>query len=604
MKLRLKTGVVVLLLLFASLSAGAQTVTGKWTGQSLKTVLKEIETQTGLSIFYRSDEVDETASVTGDFKGAPVETALHSILGKDIAVTISGKMIVLSKKDAASAPSVVRGKVTDASGEPVPGAGVFIKGTAVGTTTDLDGRYSIAAEPGTTLVISSLGYESVEVPVGRNSVINVTLKEELEQLNELVVIGYGTQKKANLTGAVSVVKADELKDRSALDVGHMLQGSVPGLNVTSASGRPGQAATLNIRGRNSINTSNPLVLIDGVEGDIQYINPADVESISVIKDAAAAAIYGSKGSAGVILVTTKNGSSSKDGKATVHYSGRAGFTAPTASTDWETRGYYSVYLSNLFMRAYNGSDLYSYTEADMQELYARRNDKVENPERPWVVITQDQSGKDVYNYYANTDWWHVLYKDIKPTTSHTLTASGATRNVNYLISGGFNSEQGMFNINPDVYTRYNLRVKVGFDVTKWLRIGDNLSFFSSTYFYPGQGGIDNSLYGASAHAPASYPATNPDGTAIYATRYNNNVLMDGLMMALTNGDNNTDRYDNLSNTVDATIKPFPGMTIKGDFTYQLKLTRYTNRTMPGEYSKYPGVIETQATGKAFENKLT
>ena len=603
MKLQHKTGIIVLLLLLVSFTSGAQTVTRKWTGQDLKTVLKDIESQTGLSIFYRSDEVDETVPVTADFNGAPVETVLRSILGSDISARIEGKMIVLSRKDV-KAPGLVRGRVIDPSGEPVPGAGVFVKGTRNGVSTDFDGRFSIEAEPGAVLTIASLGYKEREVTVGRSSVVNVTLEEETELLNELVVVGYGTQKKANLTGAVSVVKADDLKDRSALDVGHMLQGSVPGLNVTSSSGRPGEAATLNIRGRNSINGGSPLVLIDGVEGNIQYINPADVETISVIKDAAAAAIYGAKGSAGVILVTTKNGSADKDGKATVHYSGRAGFTAPTASTDWETRGYYSVYLSNLFMRAYNGSDLYSYSEADMQELYARRNDKVENPERPWVVISQDQSGKDIYNYYANTDWWHVLYKDIKPTTSHTITASGAGKNVNYLISGGYTSEQGMFNINPDRYTRYNLRVKVGFDVTKWLRIGDNLSFFSSTYFYPGQGGINNSLYGASAHAPASYPATNPDGTALYATRYNNNVLMDGLMMALTNGDNNTDRVDNLSNTVDATVKPFPGMTIKGDFTYSLKLTRYTNRTMPGEYSTYPGVIQTMSTGNAFENKLT
>ena len=371
MKLQHKTGIIVLLLLLVCFTSGAQTVTRKWTGQDLKTVLKDIESQTGLSIFYRSDEVDETVPVTAEFNGAPVETVLHSILGNDISARIEGKMIVLTKKDV-KAPSQIRGRVIDPAGEPVPGAGVFVKGTNNGVSTDLDGRFTIEAEPGDILVISSLGYKNREVTVGRSSVINVTLEEENEMLNELVVVGYGTQKKANLTGAVSVVKADELKDRSALDVGHMLQGSVPGLNVTSSSGRPGEAANLNIRGRNSINGGSPLVLIDGVEGNIQYINPADVESISVIKDAAAAAIYGAKGSAGVILITTKDGSADKDGKATVHYSGRAGFTAPTASTDWESRGYYSVYLSNLFMRAYNGSDLYSYTEADMQELYARQ----------------------------------------------------------------------------------------------------------------------------------------------------------------------------------------------------------------------------------------
>ncbi|MBQ6014954.1 MAG: TonB-dependent receptor [Bacteroidales bacterium] len=605
MKLQHKTGLIVLLLLIVSFAAGAQTVTGKWTNQSTKTVLKEIEAQTGLSIFYRSDEVNENAQVTAEFKNAPVDKALQSLLGKDIAVTINGKMIVLSKNDDKGAKDgIIRGKVIDSTGEPVPGAGVFIKGTTKGVSTDLDGNYSIAATPGNVLTVSSLGYKGTEVTVGRASLINITLENDNELLSESVVVGYGTTKKANLTGAVSVVKAESIKDRSALDVAHMLQGTVPGLNVTSSSGRPGQAATLNIRGWNSINGGSPLVLVDGVEGDLQYINPVDVESVSVIKDAAAAAIYGAKGSAGVILVTTKSGSKEKGGKATVTYSGRYGYTAPTASTDWETRGYYSVYLSNLFMKAYNGSNLYDYSDADMLELWARRNDKVENPERPWVVITQDQSGKDVYNYYANTDWWHVLYKDNKPTTSHTITASGATDNVNYLISAGYVYEQGMFNINPDHYDRYNLRAKVGFDVNKWLKIGNNFSYFNSAYFYPGRGGINNSLYGASAHAPASFPAYNPDGTVLYATKYNNNTIMDGLMMALNNGDNNTDRIDNISNTFDVTITPMKGLTIKGDFTYAFKLVRYTNRTMPGEYSKDPGVIVTQSSGAAFENKLS
>ena len=604
MKLQSKTGIIVLLLLAVTFSAWAQgSVTGKWNGQPLKTVLRSIEGQTGLSVFYRSDEIDESAPVTADFNATPVEAALRSILGPDVDVSISGKMIVLSKKEAKPA-GTVHGRVTDESGEGVPGAGVFIKGTTRGVSTDLDGNYSIAATPGTVLTFSSMGYASKEVTVGKSSVVNVVLAEDNEMLNELVVVGYGTQKKANLTGAVSVVKADALQDRSAIDVAHMLQGSVPGLNVTSSSGQPGGVADLNIRGRNSINGGSPLVLVDGVESTLHYINPADVESISVIKDAAAAAIYGAKGSAGVILVTTKSGSKDKEGKATVRYSGRAGFTAPTASTDWETRGYYSVYLSNMFLRTYSGENLYAYSEEDMVELWNRRNDKVENPARPWVVIGQDQSGRDVYNYYANTDWWHVVYNDIKPSTSHTITASGATKNVDYLISGGYNFEQGMFKIKPDKYNRYNLRVKVGFDVTKWLRIGNNLSFFSSSYFYPGQGGIKNSLYWASAHAPASYPAVNPDGTTLYKTKYNNNTVLAGLMVTLANGDCNTDRIDNLSDTFDVTIKPFKGMTVKGDFTYSLNLVRYMNRTTPGEYSTYPGVIETIDTGDGFENKLT
>ena len=222
----------------------------------------------------------------------------------------------------------VRGTVSDAAG-PVIGAAVLSDGT--GTVTDVDGSFAITVNPDAVLEVSCLGYQSQQVPVQGRQQIMVVLEEDHNILEDAVVVGYGTTKKANLTGAVSVVKADDLKDRSALDVGHMLQGTVPGLNITSASGRPGQAASINIRGRNSINGGNPLVLVDGVEGDLQYLNPADVESISVIKDAAAAAIYGAKGSAGVILVTTKSGSKAKDGKATFTYTGRAGFSAPTAT---------------------------------------------------------------------------------------------------------------------------------------------------------------------------------------------------------------------------------------------------------------------------------
>ena len=605
MKLQTKTGLIVLLLMLVGFAASAQNVTGKWNKQSTKTVLKEIEAQTGLSIFYRSEEVDENAAVTGEFNNVPVEKVLQTILGKDIAVTIDGRMIVLAKSEKKEAKQpFLRGKVIDTTGESVPGAGVFIKGTTIGVSTDLDGNFQIAAQPGAVLAVSSLGYKSTEITVGRAAFVTITLEPENEMLDELIVVGYGTTKKTNLTGAVSVIKADELKDRSALDVGHMLQGSVPGLNVTSASGRPGQAASLNIRGWNSINGGSPLVLIDGVEGDIQYLNPVDVESISVIKDAAAAAIYGAKGSAGVILVTTKNGTKEKDGRAKVSYSGRFGVTSPTTSTDYETRGYNHVYLTNMFWAAYSpGTKYANYSDADMQELWIRRNDKVENPERPWVVITQE-NGRDVYNYYANTDWYHELYNDIKPTTNHMVTMSGATGAMSYLVSGGYLYEQGMFKQDPDHYSRVNMRVKLGFDVNDWLRIGSNLSYFNSSYFYPGQSGINNNFAKSTVHTLASYPARNPDGSNIYTTKYNGYEVMDGLLMLLNSDHFNEDKVDNLSETIDFTITPVKGLAIKGDYTYLLKYNRYLNRSVNGTYSKFPGEIQIKDDNSAFYDVLT
>ena len=495
------------------------------------------------------------------------------------------------------------GVVRDSAGEGIPGVAVMVQ-NGPNTITDLDGKFSVRVSEGATVNFVSLGYETQSVVIAGERRLDIVLSEETTSLDEVVVVGYGTQKKANLTGAVSVVKADAIKDRSALDVAHMLQGSVPGLNITSPSGRPGQAATLNIRGWNSINGGTPMVLIDGVEGDLQYINPADVDNISVIKDAAAAAIYGAKGSAGVILVTTKSGSKEKDGRAKVTYSGRFGLTAPTTSTDYESRGYDHVYLTNLFWERYSpGTKYANYTDADMQELWARRNDVTENPARPWVVITQE-NGRDVYNYYANTDWYHVLYNDIKPTTNHMITLSGATGAVNYLVSGGYLYEQGMFKQDPDNYNRVNLRVKLGFEVTDWLKIGSNLSYFNSAYFYPGQGGINNTFAKSTVHMLASYPASNPDGSNIYTTKYNGYEAMDGLMMMLNSDHYNKDQVDNLSETVDFTLTPVKGLSIKGDYTYLLKFSRYLNRSVNGTYSKYPGEIAVKNDKDGFYDVLS
>ena len=496
--------------------------------------------------------------------------------------------------------TTVRGTVVDSAG---PVIGAVVSSGGVHAVTDLDGTFSINVPADAELEISALGYKTLRVRVDGRTDISVTLEEDSFMLEDAVAVGYGTQKKSNLTGAVSVVKSEVLQDRPALDVAHMLQGSVPGLNITSGSGRPGQAASLNIRGWNSINGGSPLVLIDGVEGDLQYVNPVDVDNISVIKDAAAAAIYGAKGSAGVILVTTKSGNKDKDGRAKVTYSGRFGVTAPTTSTDYETRGYDSVYLNNLFWATYSPGTRYAnYSDRDMEELWARRGDVVENPERPWVVITQE-NGRDVYNYYANTDWYHVLYNDIKPTTNHSITMSGGTDAVRYMVSGGYTYEQGMFKDNPDNYKRVNLRAKINFDVTDWLRIGSNTSYFNSEYFYPGQSGINNNFGKSTVHALASYPATNPDGSPIYYTKYNSYQLMDGLLMILDADFFNKDNVDNISETLDFTLTPVKGLSIKGDYTYSLKYNRYLNRAVNGEYSQYPFEYTDKADG-VFLDKLT
>ena len=422
-------------------------------------------------------------------------------------------------------------------------------------------------------------------------------------MDEAVVVGYGTQKKVNLTGAISTVEASELANRATSTLGHMLQGSVPGLNVTMSSGRPGNSPSVNIRGMNSINGGSPLILIDGVEGSLDRVNPNDVESISVIKDASSSAVYGARASFGVILVTTKTGNNT-DGKAKLSYSGKFGFTAPTTSTDYETRGYYSVYVNDLFMYNFNGSKYSHYTDADMEQLWARRNDKVEDPSRPWVIIDQ-RNGRDEYVYYANTDWYHYLFQDIKPTQTHNISFSGGNDRVKYYVSGSYYDEEGQFRENTDKFTRIDFRSKISFDVTDWLNVSNNTSYFKSWYSYPGSSGVDTAFSLMTVHALASYPTRNPDGSSLYITSESSSGnVMDGMLTALDKGlhKNNDDR-DQISTTTEVTVTPFKGLEIKGNFTYTFYDYRAYNRFVNTTYSTYPGVIEELTTGSRFTDKL-
>ena len=500
----------------------------------------------------------------------------------------------------------ITGTVQDAKGNPLVGAVVMQPGSSNGAVTDADGAFSIEVSGGgtVTLEVSILGYvtKSFSLPE-KQDVLKAFLSEDALLMDEAVVVGYGTQKKVNLTGAISTVEASELANRATSTLGHMLQGSVPGLNVTMSSGRPGNSPSVNIRGMNSINGGSPLILIDGVEGSLDRVNPNDVESISVIKDASSSAVYGARASFGVILVTTKTGNNT-DGKAKLSYSGKFGFTAPTTSTDYETRGYYSVYVNDLFMYNYNGSKYSHYTDADMEQLWARRNDKVEDPSRPWVIIDQ-RTGRDEYVYYANTDWYHYLFQDIKPTQTHNISFSGGNDRVKYYVSGSYYDEEGQFRENTDKFTRIDFRSKISFDVTDWLNVSNNTSYFKSWYSYPGSSGVDTAFSLMTVHALASYPTRNPDGSSLYITSGSSSGnVMDGMLTALDKGlhKNNDDR-DQISTTTEVTVTPFKGLEIKGNFTYTFYDYRAYNRFVNTTYSTYPGVIEELTTGSRFTDKL-
>lgn len=496
----------------------------------------------------------------------------------------------------------VSGVVKDTAGEPLVGVAV-ITGPGKGVMTDADGKFRVeVAAADVELEFQCMGYDTKKVTVSSiQDNITVVLEDDMMMLQETVVVGYGVQKKVNLTGAISTVSSKELENRTSGTLTHMLQGAVPGLFVQTSSGNPADEATINIRGINSLNGGNPLVLIDGVEGSLAQVNPQDVETISVIKDASSSAIYGARASFGVVLVTTKNGSDTA-GKATVKYSGHFGFTSPTTSTDYISTGYDSVYITDLFNNGSNNVNLTHYTEEDMHQLWLRRNDKTEHPDRPWTVI-ENRAGVDSYIYYANTDWYHELYTDINPMMQHNFSVSGGTSKMTYFFSAGYDHKQGTFKIRPDNYNKYNIRSKMDFKLNKWLDFSNNLSFYSKDYDWPGNGNVNYTFAYGAVHGLASFPLRNPDGTSVYKTVLLDANVTNGCHIELLDDTKvNTEKTNNLSNTAEFTGHIIEGLDVKVNYTYSLQNFERLNRWTNTSFSKYPGVIEWDRQGR-FENKL-
>ena len=501
----------------------------------------------------------------------------------------------------------IKGTVLDETSVGVPGAAVILEGTSNGVMTGDDGSFSISVPASGTasLTVSILGYATQTVQVSSTQDnIKVVLKEDNLVLNETVVVGYGVQKKVNLTGAISTVDTESLENRPAHSLATMLQGSVPGLNITTSAGAPGSAPEINIRGYTSINGAEPIVLIDGAIGDLDRVNADDVASISVIKDAAAAAVYGARAAFGVILVTTKSGSDS-DGKATVRYSGRWGWESNTTSTDYETTGYWSVYVNNLFWSAYSPGNKYvRYNDEDMRQLLLRVNDKTENPERPWVTI-QNRDGRDQYVYYGNFDWYHYLYSDTHPVQQHSVSLSGGVKGVKYYVSGAYDRQQGVMKINPDIYQKYNLRAKVDFPINKWMKFSNNTTYYGTNYTYSGITDPEDTFASGSRHALACFTPQNPDGTWVYKTSWTNYQVNNGRHIVMSENNNvNIRRRSDFTNTAELTIKPIKGLEIKANYTYRTYQSRNTYRRTGFSYSQYPDEVIEFSDASNYADKMS
>lgn len=490
----------------------------------------------------------------------------------------------------------ITGRVVDkATGKPLAGAAIVNMKTNMGTTTTVDGSFTIAAAAGQTLSVSLLGYSEVEIKASAADDIIIEMSESTQLIDDVVVVGYAEQRRVNITGAVSTISGDDIAAHPVVSTIQALQGADPSLNITMSSGNPVASNNVNIRGVPSINGGTPLILVDGVPGvSLNFVNASDIESISVLKDASASAIYGAKASAGVILITTKNGGS---GRATVSYSNNFGWSSPTTDHDFITNGYeYATTIHDLYYSRY-GYSPFNYTENDWAQLEARRYDKTENPERPWVVVGDD--GK--YHYYGNFDWYHNIFNTNRFNQEHNVSLSGGNKDINYYVSGRFYEQEGTLSGDmikqKEYYRNYSFRGKFDAKIFKWAKWTTNAAVNANEQRYPGQ--LDEGMTIAALEqnlAPMFVPE-NPDGSIVmYPYDLRNIALATGRTASFMDEGNKhiiENQMFTLSNGLHLT--PAKGLSI--DATYNLTNYRrlYKDRHHDQVYSRQIGVYETSTT---------
>ena len=385
-----------------------------------------------------------------------------------------------------------KGVVLDQNGESVIGASVVVKGTTNGGITGMDGDFIISnVKKGDIIVISFVGYAEQEI-VWDGKPMKVTLQEDTETLDEVVVVGYGVQKKANLTGSVSSINAEALESRSVSSVSAAMAGTMPGVTAIQSSGAPGlQTGTITVRGKNSVNAANPLVIVDGVPGSMNTIDPQDIESLTVLKDAASAAIYGVQAANGVILITTKKGKKGQDAK--VSYSGSVAWATPTAKLNFLGAADYAM-LYNEAVKNENPNASLPYSDEDI-ELFRNGSDPIGHP---------------------NTDWYKETFKNFSFEQQHNFSINGGSEKTNYSASVGYLYQGGLTNEND--YNRFTGRINVESEISKWFSAGLNVSGYRGTR-EDGAVGFATLMSEVTRNSP-TLPVYNEDGTFNYSGKAN------------------------------------------------------------------------------------
>ncbi len=476
--------------------------------------------------------------------------------------------------------STVNGTVSDAqSGETLPGVNILVEGTTTGTSTDSEGNFELTVESlQDTLVVSFIGYQTQDVPIQGQTEITIELQSQAITGEEMVVVGYGEQKKVNLTGSVSQIGSADLEKRAVNSTTQALQGLSPNLNVTvnGSGGASDATRDINIRGTGSLSSSDPYILIDGVratQAEFSTLNPNVIENISVLKDAAAAAIYGAHAAYGVILVETKGGA--KDQRFLINYSNNFRIeqlvNVPSTVNSVEF-----ARMANLASANYGGQTVYS--EEQIAKMQAFIDGELEygteaDPDNPnlWRGIQQGSSS-GWQTGFANTDWWDVMFKDTKTTQEHNVSVSGGSENTTYYLAGGILNDPGQlrYGDSNERYDRYNVNSNVSADITDWFTI-TNITRFSQT-----NNSFPNSLSGIgerwriihdmnrfSPLTPYKLPPVRDSGGNIIAEEQ----LAHNAATAENNGFNRY-KINNLVTTLEADLDVTSNLSLNADYTYK------------------------------------
>lgn len=483
-----------LLLVLAATSYAQQStpVTISVHGESLRTLLEMIEKKTTYRFTYRDQVISNEPNITLSVTNASIESILDKVLSPaGLTFKRNGNTFaILQSANRPPALVLIRGRVLDENGRPVKGASVSVKNTTAGAITGDDGKFSFSIPEGSLLEISCLGYTPATMHTAGKQDIEITLQSYAKNLEDVVVVGFATQKKVNLTGAVGTVDMKEIESRPVKNATQMLQGLVPGLNITqSTGGGLDNNPTINIRGVTTIgigSSGSPLVLIDGMEADINSVNPQDIENISVLKDASTSSIYGSRAAFGVILVTTKKG---KAGKSVISYNNNFRLNQPVNMPKMVDSYKFALYFNDA---AYNSGATPLFSDERIQRIRDFQAGRLKTSVPVSAANPKEWAGG--YNEgNDNIDWYNALFDNNTLAQEHNLSISGGSDKLRYYVSGNYLDQNGLVKLNKDSYERYTATVKLNSQLKEWAQLNYSLRYvhetnakpyyLTSTFFY-------------------------------------------------------------------------------------------------------------------------